>query len=279
MKETERALREEIVERCREMNASGINQGTSGNISARFGERMLITPSAIPYDRLEPETIATMALDGGGAWEGPLRPSTEWRFHLDLLRARPDAQAVVHAHPPYCTTLAIARKGIPSCHYMIAAFGGNDVRCSGYATFGTQKLSGLALEAMEGRTACLLANHGMIAIGETLAKAMWRAVELETIARQYYLSLQIGGPVLLSNAAIESTLKGFANYGMQEDADEEEAERTRPARRRAAGKRQDAHPPPRGTAVPKPGSSRRGSSPVRSTKSAGATSSGRSRTT
>ena len=218
MTQSEKALRREIIARCREMNASGINQGTSGNISVRFGERMLVTPSAIPYDRLEPEMIVSMALDnGGGAWKGPLRPSTEWRFHFDLLRERPDAQAVVHAHPPYCTTLAIARKEIPACHYMVAAFGGNNVRCAGYATFGTQTLSDLAVEAMEGRTACLLANHGMIAIGGTLAKAMWRAIELETIARQYYLSLQIGGPVLLSDAEIERTHEGFASYGLQED--------------------------------------------------------------
>lgn len=219
MTRTEKTLRREIIDRCREMNASGINQGTSGNISVRLGERMLVTPSAIPYDRIEPEMIVSMALDGDGVWEGPARPSTEWRFHLDLLRARPDAHAVVHAHPPYCTTLAIARKEIPACHYMVAAFGGNNVRCAGYATFGTQTLSDLAVEAMEGRTACLLANHGMISIGETLAKAMWRAIELETIARQYYLSLQIGGPVLLSDAEIERTHRGFASYGLQEDAD------------------------------------------------------------
>lgn len=230
MTQAEKALRREIIDRCREMNASGINQGTSGNISVRLGERMLVTPSAIPYDRLEPEMIVSTALDGDGVWDGPLRPSTEWRFHLDLLRERPDAHAVVHAHPPYCTTLAIARKEIPACHYMVAAFGGNNVRCAGYATFGTQTLSDLAVEAMEGRTACLLANHGMIAIGETLAKAMWRAIELETIARQYYLSLQIGGPVLLSDAEIERTHRGFASYGLQEDAGGR-AERKAPSRR------------------------------------------------
>ena len=230
MTQAEKALRREIVARCREMNASGINQGTSGNISVRLGERMLITPSAIPCDRLEPETIVSMALDGDGVREGPLRPSTEWRFHLDLLRERPDAHAVVHAHPPYCTTLAIARKEIPACHYMVAAFGGNNVRCAGYATFGPRTLSDLAVEAMEGRTACLLANHGMIAIGETLAKAMWRAIELETIARQYYLSLLIGGPVLLSDAEIERTHRGFASYGLQEDTGGS-PERKAPSRR------------------------------------------------
>ncbi|MCY4350889.1 MAG: class II aldolase/adducin family protein [Thiotrichales bacterium] len=233
MKPMEKALRREIVARCREMNASGINQGTSGNISVLFEDRMLISPSAIPYDQLEPEMIASFPLDGGGAWDGTKMPSTEWRFHLDLLRERADAQAVVHAHPPYCTTLAIARKEIPACHYMIAAFGGNNIRCAGYATFGTQKLADLALAAIRDRTACLLANHGMIAIGETLAKAMWRAIELETIARQYYLSLQIGGPVLLSDAAIERTARGFAGYGLQDEA---KPPRTKKAPRRRAAK-------------------------------------------
>ena len=216
MSEDERALRDAIVAACREMNATGINQGTSGNISVRFGERMLITPSAIPCDRLEPEMIASMHLaDDGGSWEGPLKPSSEWRFHRSLLAAREDAEAVVHAHPTFATALAISRREIPSCHYMVAAFGGNSVRCSGYATFGTDDLAGLALEAIEGRTACLLANYGMIVLGESLAKAMWRAVELEAIARQYVFSLMIGGPVLLSEQAIEETLRGFSSYGVQ----------------------------------------------------------------
>ena len=214
MRKTEKALREEIVARGREMNAAGINQGTSGNVSARLGDRMLITPSAVPYEELGPEMVASVALDDPhGAWEGPLAPSTEWRFHHALLRGRDDARAVVHAHPTWCTALAIARKEIPACHYMIAAFGGDNVRCSGYATFGTEALSRLVMEAMTERSACLLANHGMIAIGESLARAMWRAIELETIARQYCLSLLIGGPVLLDAAAIADALEGFSRYG------------------------------------------------------------------
>lgn len=217
MKNTEQALRRQIIDHCLAMNASGINQGTSGNISVRLGERMLISPSGIPYGTLKPDMIADMAIDDpSGAWEGPLKPSTEWHFHQALLRERKDANAVVHAHPTYCTTLAILRKDIPACHYMIAAFGGHNVRCSGYATYGTKELSDLAVEAMDGRSACLLGNHGMITIGDTLAKAMWRAVELETIARQYYLSLQIGEPVILSDEAIDETLAGFKSYGLQD---------------------------------------------------------------
>ena len=219
MKKEERELRDEIVARCREMNALGINQGTSGNISARFEGRMLISSSATPYDQMTPDCIASKSLDDDSDnWKGPLTPSTEWRFHQNLLRNREEAGAVVHAHPTYCTTLAIARKPIPACHYMVAAFGGNDVRCSRYATYGTEELSKHALEAMQDRTACLLANHGMIAIGEDLAKAMWRAVELETLARQYYLSLLIGGPVLLSDPLVEETRRKFAGYGLQPDA-------------------------------------------------------------
>jgi len=217
MDETELKLRQEVVARCRELNATGINQGTSGNISVRFKDRMLISPSATPYDEMTPESVASMAVDDpSGAWDGPLKPSTEWRFHQELLRTRQDANAVVHAHPAYCTALAMARKAIPACHYMVAAFGGNDVRCAGYATFGTAALAGLALDAMEDRTACLLANHGMIAIGDTLAKAMWRAVELEALAKQYVLSLGIGGGVILSNAEIEETLAGFGSYGLKD---------------------------------------------------------------
>ena len=217
MDETELKLRQEVVARCRELNATGINQGTSGNISVRFKDRMLISPSATPYDEMTPESVASMAVDDpSGAWDGPLKPSTEWRFLQELLRTRQDANAVVHAHPAYCTALAMARKAIPACHYMVAAFGGNDVRCAGYATFGTAALAGLALDAMEDRTACLLANHGMIAIGDTLAKAMWRAVELEALAKQYVLSLGIGGGVILGNAEIEETLAGFGSYGLKD---------------------------------------------------------------
>lgn len=253
MKKAELALREDIIARCREMNSSGINQGTSGNISVRYEDRMLISPSATPYDQMTPEMIASVGLeDTSGRYEGPLKPSTEWRFHQKLLRGRPDAGAVVHAHPTYCTTLAIARKEIPSCHYMIAAFGGNTVRCAGYATFGSEELSELAIDAMTDRTACLLANHGMIAIGENLAKAMWRAIELETIAKQYYLSLAIGGPVLLSDAAIDDTHRGFAGYGLQDDAGKETPKPKRRAAKKPAAKAAAGKPAAKAAAAKKP---------------------------
>ncbi len=214
MDSIEASLRRDIVTCCREMNASGINQGTSGNISARLGERMLITPSGVPYEALEPGMLALMRLDDpAGAWEGPMRPSSEWRFHLRLLAERPDAGAVVHAHPTWCTALAIARREIPACHYMIAAFGGDTVRCAGYARFGSAELADLAVGAMADRTACLLANHGMITLGDTLERAMWRAIELEALARQYCAALALGDPVILGPAAIAEAIEAFATYG------------------------------------------------------------------
>ncbi len=212
----EHDLRRAIVESARQMNALGINQGTSGNISVRQGDAMLITPSATPYDAMQPGDLAAMPLDGQGAWTGPLKPSTEWPFHLAILNGRPEAGAVVHTHAPYCTTLSILRRDIPAVHYMIAAFGGSTVRCAPFAMFGTAELAGLALKAMEGRNACLLANHGMIVAGPTLAKAMWLAVELETLAKQYCLSLSIGGPVVLTDAEIAEAVRGFDSYGLQD---------------------------------------------------------------
>ncbi len=212
----EATLRRDIVTQARAMNALGINQGTSGNISARCGDTMLITPSATPYDDMQPGQIAAMPLDGSGDWTGPLEPSTEWRFHRDILRARPDAGAVVHTHATYCTALAMLRREIPAVHYMIAAFGGPTVRCAPYARYGTAELAAHALRALEDRTACLLANHGMIVVGATLAKAMWLAVELETLAKQYCLALSLGTPAILSNTEIAETMQGFASYGRRD---------------------------------------------------------------
>lgn len=214
---TEDTIRRSIVDSCRAMNASGLNQGTSGNISVRLGDRMLITPSAVPYDDMTPDMIASLPVAGeGGVYEGPKVPSVEWPFHLAILRSRPDVNAVVHTHAMFSTILAIARRPIPACHYMIAAFGGNDVRVADYARFGTRELSDSVIRALEGRSACLMANHGMLACGESLNKAMWRAVELETIARQYYHSLSIGGPVLLPDDEIAGVLTAFASYGPKE---------------------------------------------------------------
>ncbi len=199
------------------MNDAGLNQGTSGNISVRFEDRMLITPSAIPYEELKPEMIASMPLEGAyGTWDGMHKPSSEWRFHLDILKSRPDAHAVVHTHSTYATVIAIARKEIPAIHYMIAAFGGHTIRCAPYARYGTKALSDYAIEALKNRNGCLLANHGMITVGPSLKKTMWLAVELETLAKQYHLSLSIGEPTILSQAEIEETIAAFGTYGLKD---------------------------------------------------------------
>jgi len=210
----EQAKRQSIIEACREMNRLGINQGTSGNISVRHGEGLLITPTSVPYEAMTPDQIVFMAMDGSHA--PTQRPSSEWRFHRDILKSRDDANAVVHAHPTYCTILAIMGMDIPPVHYMIAAAGGDSIRCAPYATFGTVELSEHAVQALEGRFACLLDHHGMIAIGKTLDKAMWLAVEVETLARQYHGCLQIGKPPLLSSAEIERVRQRMAGYGMSE---------------------------------------------------------------
>jgi L-fuculose-phosphate aldolase len=209
----ELAIRRSIAEACRDMNALGINQGTSGNISVRWREGLLITPSGLPYERMTAEDIVPMQLDG--ACEHRLKPSSEWRFHCDIMKARADVGAIVHAHALYATAFAICRKDIPAVHYMIAAAGGPTIRCGAYASYGTAELSKIALAALEGRNACLLANHGLIATGPDLAKAMWLAVEVETLCRQYAAALQIGKPHILPDDEIARTLEKFKSYGAQ----------------------------------------------------------------
>ena len=211
---SEAEAREAIVAAMRRLDAVGLNRGASGNLSLRFGEAMLITPSAVAPADLTPDLVARVDLaDPDGVWEGPRRPSTEWRFHRDILAARPDVNAVVHTHSPYATVLAIARRPIPAVHYMIAGFGGPTIRCSGYATFGTEDLSREALAALDGRNGCLLANHGAITVAPTLARALWLAVELETLAFQYHQALAIGDPVILSDVEITQAAAKFADYG------------------------------------------------------------------
>lgn len=207
----DREKRQSVIDACLRMNQLGINQGTSGNISLRHDEGMLITPTSVPYETMQPEQIVFMGLDG--SFDSRQRPSSEWRFHLDILKARPVVNAVVHAHPPYATTLAIMGLEIPPIHYMVAVAGGDTIRCAPYATYGTEQLSQHAVSALEDRFACLLAHHGMIAIGPSLSKAMWLAVEVETLARQYHGCLQIGTPPLLSKAEIKKVLGKIAGYG------------------------------------------------------------------
>lgn len=208
-----RALRETMIATARRMNASGLNQGTSGNLSQRVEGGFLVTPTGMDYEALEPEDLVLMRMDG--SHEGRRRPSSEWRFHRDILAARPEVGAVLHAHAMFCTTLACLHRGIPSFHYMVAVAGGVDIRCAPYATFGTEELSRHAVAALEGRKACLLANHGLIVVGTDLADALKRAVEVETLAAMYWRALQVGEPVLLSAAEMAVVLEKFKTYGQQ----------------------------------------------------------------
>jgi L-fuculose-phosphate aldolase len=213
----EAALRADIVHTAREMERLGINQGTSGNISARLNEGLLITPSGVPAGALTAEAIVWLPFDVEA--DAPVfaqsRPSTEWRFHRDILRARSETGAVVHTHSSAATAIAIHGRDIPAHHYMVAAAGGNSIRCAPYATFGSQALSDYALEALKDRTACLLAHHGVIALGRDLAKALWLANEVEVLAKQYLLASQLGPPPVLSDDEIAEVVKKFSNYGLR----------------------------------------------------------------
>ncbi|MEE7506197.1 class II aldolase/adducin family protein [Methylobacterium mesophilicum] len=212
MDKDERIARESVVAAARALDAQGLNRGTSGNVSVRFRDGLLITPSGMPTDRTGPDDVVRMGLDGTHAPDQ--KPSSEWRFHRDILASRPEFHAVVHAHPVFCTAFAICGEPIPAVHYMIAAFGGPTVRCAPYAPYGTAELSDLALAALVGRNVCLLANHGMIAAGASLEKALWLAVELETLCQQYAVARQIGTPLILSEDEIGATVERFRGYGL-----------------------------------------------------------------
>lgn len=210
------ALRQAVIDTCLEMNASGINQGTSGNVSVRAGDQMLITPSGVPYEQMTPEILVQMPLDGSAPPQAQLKPSTEWPFHLAILQAKPSVNAVVHAHPVYCCALAMNRQPIPACHYMVAAFGGDDVPVAPYALFGSQKLSENITHALRSRSACLMANHGAVTTGESLPRAMWRMTELETLAKGYATSLTLGQPQILSQEDMTEVIAAFADYGLKD---------------------------------------------------------------
>ncbi len=218
-KATETALRRDMVETCRRMNASGINQGTAGNLSARCGDGFLITPSSLPYDEMKPQDIMRMEFDG--SYEGRHRPSSEWRFHRDILRARSDIDVVLHCHSVYATTLACHHRAIPAFHYMVGVAGGTTIRCARYATFGTQALSDAALEALEGRLACLLGQHGQISLGKSLGSALWLAIEVETISRMYVQALPLGEPPVLSDEEMARVLEQMRrmSYGQMPEPD------------------------------------------------------------
>jgi L-fuculose-phosphate aldolase len=208
-------LRREIIRTCQKMNAMGLNQGTSGNIGVRVADRYLLTPSGMDYDAMEPDDIVEMGFDG--SYSGRRIPSTEWRFHRDILKNRAEVDVVIHTHAIFCTTLAIHGRSIPAIHYMVAVAGGTDIRCAPYVTPTTQALSDVALVALEGRRACLLAHHGVIVIGETLRSTLALLVEVENLAQQYWRALQIGEPPVLSEAQMQDIFAIMKTYGRQPD--------------------------------------------------------------
>ncbi|WP_018430142.1 class II aldolase/adducin family protein [Hoeflea sp. 108] len=215
---TDKALRDEMVSICRRMNSSGINQGTAGNLSVRSSSGFLITPSGMPYDIMGPDDIVEMDFDG--TYVGR-RPSSEWRFHRDILKAREDISVVLHCHSVYATTLACHHKTIPSFHYMTGVAGGTTIRCAAYATFGTQALSDNALVALKDRLACLLGQHGQISLGTNLEHALWLAIEVETLSRMYVQALTLGEPPVLPDEEMERVIEQMRrmSYGLAPDAE------------------------------------------------------------
>lgn len=208
----EQELRAEIVLRARELRTRSLTAGTSGNVSARYDGRFLITPSGMPYEQMGPDDVVPVILHENGIAQDDV-PSSEWQFHRDIYKSRPDVNAIVHAHPLFCTALACTRRDIPAFHYMVAVAGGKSIRCARYATFGTEALSRNVLEALTERRACLLANHGSVTVGKNLEAALNLMEEVEWLASQYSEALKIGDPVLLTDTEMDEVLERFKTYG------------------------------------------------------------------
>lgn len=208
-------LRQQLIETALAMNASGLNKGASGNLSARYGEGFLITPSGMDYAGLSIDDIVWMDFDG--RTQGARKPSSEWRFHAAIYEHREEANAVLHAHPVSCSTLACLGKGIPAFHYMVAKAGGKDIRCADYATFGTLELSDNVVEALQDRKACLMAHHGLTCFESDLPRALALAIEVEHLATVYSRILAIGEADILTDSEMEKVLEQFSGYGLQDD--------------------------------------------------------------
>jgi L-fuculose-phosphate aldolase len=215
MNDSERALRQQVIDTCRQLEKLGLNQGTSGNVSVRCGADaaagFFLTPTSLSYDDMLPEDIVHVTPDGHCT--GRCRPSSELPFHLEIMRQRHDATAVIHTHSIHASTLACLRKEIPAVHYLVALFGGNNIRCADYATFGTPELSANLLHALAGRRAALMANHGLVVLGSDLKQALSLTAEAETLATLYCRALSAGEPVILSDAEMASVLEKFRDYG------------------------------------------------------------------
>ena len=212
---TELQIRKEIIATCLKMEAIGINQGTSGNVSHRWKDGILITPSGIAYDQLKPVDIVYVPFSSKEDHQGKHAPSSELDFHWDILKAKPEIDCVLHNHSTYATSMAICGMAIPAHHYMVAVAGGHTIPCAEYATFGTEQLSHNILKALEGYTACLLANHGVVTVAPNLPKALWLAVEVENLAKQFIMASQIGTPNILPPEEMDIIVAKFQSYGLK----------------------------------------------------------------
>ena len=205
-------LRQRVIDAALDLAATGLSPQMSGNVSAREGASVFITPSGIPYSDLLPADIVEIALDGR-VLSGRFPPSSEWQMHCAIYGARPEAGGIVHAHSDFATVLAVLKRDIPAFHYMVAVAGGKDIRCAPYATFGTAELAAHAVAALTDRRACLLAHHGQIAIGASVEDALHLAHEVETLSAQYCRALQLGQPELLPDAEMALNVEKFRRYG------------------------------------------------------------------
>ncbi|MBC7975851.1 MAG: class II aldolase/adducin family protein [Myxococcales bacterium] len=207
-------LRDDLVTTARRMSELGLAPGTTGNVSVRSTRGFLITPSGLPYDQLRPDDVVEIDLDGS-IRPGQRVPSSEWQLHRDLMAARPDAHAIVHTHSLFCTTVACLRRPIPAIHYMVVHGGGDDIPCADYATFGTAELAASVVRALGGGHACLMANHGMVALGDTLPHALRLASDVEILASQYWHASQLGAPHVLPHDELDRVRTQFAGYGQK----------------------------------------------------------------
>jgi L-fuculose-phosphate aldolase len=201
----------QLLEAARNLSALGLNKGTSGNASIRLSDGFLVTPSGVPAEQLSEDSMVYMQWNGTP--EPGKKPSSEWRMHMDILQARPEVNAILHCHSMFATTIACLARNVPPFHYMIAAVGGDNIRCAPYALFGTQALSDTAVVALQDRKACLLAHHGMLALGKDLSQALAVAVEVENLCEQYWRLLQLGEPKLLSAQQMQEVEAQFKDYG------------------------------------------------------------------
>lgn len=205
-------LRDELLATAKQMSALGLTPGMSGNASVRSGAGMLVTPSGMPYATMTADDCVELAMDGTVP-PGQRVPTSEWQLHRDIFAARPDVEAIVHTHSLFCTSLSMLRREIPAVHYMVVLAGSDAIPCAEYATFGSAELALNAVSALQGGHACLLANHGMVALGSTLAGALRLASEVETLASQYWHALQVGTPHVLTRDQLADVAKRFAGYG------------------------------------------------------------------